>query len=129
MGVLIDILSWVSISLGAIFVIIGGIGLLRMPDFFTRLHPAGITDTMGAGLILLGLILQAGLTLLAVKLGLIFVFLMLTSPASSHATARAALAYGLKPLGLDKTGEGLPGQAKNGAAKSTNDTAENKGGR
>ncbi len=105
MGVLIDILSWVSISLGAIFVIIGGIGLLRMPDFFTRLHPAGITDTMGAGLILAGLMVQGGFSQVTVKLILILIFLLYTSPTSTYALANAAFHRGQKPL-LGKPGHG-----------------------
>ncbi len=70
---------------------------MRFPDFYTRLHPAGVTDTMGAALLLAGMALQAGLGLVAVKLGLIFLLLMLTSPTASHATARAALAADLAP--------------------------------
>ncbi len=92
-----EILSWLLLLAGSGFIVIGSVGLLRMPDFYTRLHPVGITDTMGAGLILAGLALQAGFSLVLVKLVLIFVFLMFTSPTASHATARAALAAGLKP--------------------------------
>ena len=82
---------------GAAFLLIGAFGILRLPDFYTRLHPAGIVDTLGAGLILAGLTLQAGWTLIAAKLVLIFVLLMLTSPTACHATARAALAAALRP--------------------------------
>jgi len=97
MTLLLDFASWLFLGAGSIALLIGGIGLNRMPDFYARLHPAGITDTLGAGLILLGLGLQAGLSLVAVKLLLIFLFLMLTSPTASHATARAALAAALRP--------------------------------
>ncbi len=97
MTVAVDILSWVLLGAGSIFVVIGGIGIIRMPDFYTRLHPVGVTDTMGAGLILAGLCLQAGFSLVMLKLVLIFIFLMFTSPAASHATARAALAGALPP--------------------------------
>ncbi len=76
---------------------IGGIGILRLPDVFTRMHAAGITDTMGAGLILAGLMAQAGLTLVTVKLVLIVLFLVVTSPTSTHALAKAALTGGLEP--------------------------------
>jgi multicomponent Na+:H+ antiporter subunit G len=69
----------------------------RFPDFFTRLHAAGIADTLCALLILLGLALQAGFTLVSLKLFLIFVFLFFTSPAATHALANAALHGGLKP--------------------------------
>jgi multicomponent Na+:H+ antiporter subunit G len=78
-------------------VIVGGIGIVRMPDFFTRLHPSGLIDTMGAALIVGGLMLQAGLTQTSIKLGLIVVFLLFTSPTATHAVAHAALARGLKP--------------------------------
>jgi len=93
----IDIASWVVLMLGAIFCVIGGIGLHRLPDFFSRLHGAGITDTLGAGLILFGLMLQAGLTLNTVKLVFILAILWLTSPTSTHAIAKAARMAGLEP--------------------------------
>lgn len=93
-----DVLSWFCILTGGFFCISGGIGLLRFPDFYTRMHAAGVTDTLGAGLILLGLMFQAGLTLITVKLLLIYVFLLVTGPASSHAMAKAALHSGHQPL-------------------------------
>lgn len=102
MSILIDILSWICLLLGGAFSIIGGVGVLRLPDFFTRLHAAGITETLGIGLILLGLCLQAGWSLVMVKLILIFVFLIFASPTSAHALARAALHGNLKPQGLDE---------------------------
>jgi multicomponent Na+:H+ antiporter subunit G len=77
--------------------IVGGIGIHRFPDFYSRLHAAGITDTLCAMLILLGLGLQAGWSLTAFKLTLIFVFLFFTSPTASHALANAALHSGLRP--------------------------------
>ncbi|HPF57333.1 MAG TPA: monovalent cation/H(+) antiporter subunit G [Candidatus Competibacteraceae bacterium] len=88
---LVDGLSGLALLCGAFFVIVGGAGLLRMPDFYTRMHAAGVTDTLGAGLILLGLMLQAGWTLITAKLLLILIFLWLTSPTASHALVRAAL--------------------------------------
>jgi multicomponent Na+:H+ antiporter subunit G len=83
---------------GSAFLLIGAVGVLRFPDFYTRLHPAGLTDTAGAGLILAGLMVEAGFSLVTVKLILVFALIVFTSPASCHATARAALASGLKPL-------------------------------
>jgi multicomponent Na+:H+ antiporter subunit G len=97
MSLALDILSWACLVAGGVFLLIGALGLLRMPDFYTRLHPAGLTDTLGAGLILLGLCFQAGWTLVLAKLVLIFLLLMLTSPTASHATARAAMAAALRP--------------------------------
>ena len=94
---ILDILSWISISFGAFFVLVGGIGIWRMPDLFSRMHPAGITDSVGAGFLLLGMVLQSDDWLVSVKLALIFVFLLFTSPVSTHALAHAALLDGLKP--------------------------------
>jgi len=97
-GVVLDLLSWVLILAGSVFTIIGGIGLIRLPDVYARMHGAGITDTLGAGLILTGLMLQAGFTLVTVKLILILVFLLYTSPTSSYALANVAFTGGLQPL-------------------------------
>jgi multicomponent Na+:H+ antiporter subunit G len=82
-----------------------------MPDFWTRTHAAGITDTMGAGLILVGLMFQAGLSLISVKLVMILAFLYLAGPTASHALYRAAHGYGVplaeSTLGLGQSrGEG-----------------------
>jgi multicomponent Na+:H+ antiporter subunit G len=92
-----DLLSWLLLLAGGFFVIVGGVGVLRMPDIYTRLHAAGITDTLGAILILSGLMIQGGLTLITVKLILILIFLLFTSPVASHALARAALSDGVEP--------------------------------
>jgi len=95
--VIVDILSWISIGIGAAFILVGGLGLIRMPDVFTRVHAASVADTAGAGFILLGFMFQAGLSLTTLKLVLIFVFLVFTAPTASHALARAALLGGLVP--------------------------------
>lgn len=94
---LIDAASWVLLLIGGAFCVIGAVGLLRMPDFFTRMHAASIVDTLGAAFILLGLMLQAGPTLVTVKLVAIGVLLFFTSPVATHALARAALARGVEP--------------------------------
>jgi multicomponent Na+:H+ antiporter subunit G len=93
-----EVLSWIFIAAGSIFVLIGGIGLIRLPDFYTRIHAAGITDTMGAWLILVGLMFTAGWTLVTIKLVVLLVFLAVTSPLSSHALAKAAFLRGLEPM-------------------------------
>ena len=98
MSAAIDIVSWILLVVGGLFCIVVAVGLLRMPDFYTRVHAASVTDTLGAGLILLGLILQAGWTLVAAKLVMIGLLIFFTSPAATHALARAALGRGLKPL-------------------------------
>ena len=94
---ILDLLSLLLLVGGGLVGIIGGIGIHRFPDFFSRLHAAGITDTLCAAMILLGLALQAGLSLVSFKLLLIFAFLMFTSPTASHALANAALHGGIKP--------------------------------
>lgn len=96
--VIVDILSWIFLGLGAFFMLVAGVGVLRMPDVFTRIHAAGVKDTLGAAFTLIGLMLQAGFTLITVKLVFIWIFLWFTSPVSSHATARAALLGGVKPI-------------------------------
>jgi multicomponent Na+:H+ antiporter subunit G len=105
MSALLDAVSWILLAAGGFFCIVGGIGVLRMPDFYTRLHAAGVNDTLGAGLLLLGLILQAGWSLVAAKLAIIGLLLFFASPAASHALAKAALARGVRPV-LD--GEAQP---------------------
>ncbi|GMR12744.1 MAG: monovalent cation/H(+) antiporter subunit G [Gemmatimonadota bacterium] len=105
MAIALDILSWISIVGGLFFMVVGAIGVLRMPDVYTRLHAAGMTDTMGAGLILIGLTFQAGLTLVAVRLLLVWAFLLFTSPISTHALARAALSGGVEPFRVDMKGD------------------------
>lgn len=98
MSTWIDVLSWICLVAGGVFCVIGAVGMLRMPDFYTRMHAASVIDTLGAGLILLGLLLQAGFTLVAVKLVMVGVLIAHVSPAATHALARAALARGLKPM-------------------------------
>lgn len=95
---LIDIFSWVFLLTGGFLGITGAIGLFRFPDFYTRLHAASVTDTLCAGLIVLGLVLQAGFSLMSVKLLLILLIFSYTSPTAAHALAKAAMHGGLKPL-------------------------------
>lgn len=97
MAALIDTLSWVLLTLGGLSVLIGGIGALRMPDLYTRMHAASVTDSMGAILVLAGIMLQAGWSLATIKLIAILMFLLLTSPTSSYALASAALLAGTRP--------------------------------
>lgn len=94
---LVEILSWILLCLGGIFVLIGGIGALRLPNFYTRLHAASLTETMATIMIFVGMILQAGLSLAAIKLATIMVFLLLTAPTASYALANAALQSGMRP--------------------------------
>ncbi|MDE2664040.1 MAG: monovalent cation/H(+) antiporter subunit G [Gemmatimonadota bacterium] len=92
-----EIVSAVLMLTGALFAVIGGIGVVRLPDFFCRIHGAGITDTLGAGLILTGLMFLSPGWIVTAKLVSILVFLWITSPTSTHALANAALETGLRP--------------------------------
>jgi len=98
------VLSWISIVGGLFFIVVGSIGVLRFPDVYTRLHAAGMTDTMGAGLVLIGLSFQEGLTLITVRLLMIWAFLLFTSPIATHALARAALHGKVEPFRVDLEG-------------------------
>jgi multicomponent Na+:H+ antiporter subunit G len=98
MSQLINGASWLLLMSGCFCVLVSAIGLLRMPDLFTRMHAAGIGDTLGAILIIAGLLLQAGPTLLFVKLVMILFFLLFTGPTACHALAKAAIHSGEKPL-------------------------------
>ena len=97
MATSLDILASILLITGGIFLIIGAIGLIRLPDFFTRTHAAGLIDTTGAGFILAGLMIEVGWSLNLAKLAMILLFLLFTSPTSSHALVHAALVSGLKP--------------------------------
>jgi multicomponent Na+:H+ antiporter subunit G len=108
---LLEYLSWILITAGALLGIVGGIGIHRFPDFYTRMHAASTTDTLCAALFLLGLALQAGLSLVTFKLFLIFAFFFFTSPTASHALGKAALLGGLKPV-LDDTTEAERGKER-----------------
>lgn len=103
MSGVVDIASWILLVAGGFFCVVGAIGLHRMPDFYTRVHAASVIDTVGAGLVLIGLILQAGWTLVAAKLVIIGLLLFFSSPTATHAIAKAALGRGLEPL-LGKEG-------------------------
>lgn len=95
--ILIDLVSWLFLLAGCAFSIVGGVGIVRMPDFYSRLHGGGITDTLGAALLVIGLMLQSGLSLATVKLFMILFFLLVTSPSSCHALANSAINNNLKP--------------------------------
>ena len=98
----LDLASWACLVVGGAFCIVGAVGMLRMPDFYTRMHAASVVDTLGAGLVLLGLLLQAGPTLVAVKLLMVGLLIFFGSPTATHALARAALARGLQPQLADE---------------------------
>jgi multicomponent Na+:H+ antiporter subunit G len=97
MSALLDLASWVLLVAGGLACAVGGLGMLRMPDFYTRIHAACVSDAVGAGLVLGGLLLQAGSVLVALKLVVVGLLIFFTSPAATHALARAALHRGLEP--------------------------------
>jgi multicomponent Na+:H+ antiporter subunit G len=92
-----DFLTIGLLAAGALFILIGGIGLIRFPDFYTRAHAAGIGDTLGIMLVILGLMLQEGLTQNSLKMLFILLFLLLTNPAATHALLQAAFRFRLRP--------------------------------
>ena len=119
MLIFLEITSWFALITGAVFCIVGGIGLIKFPEFYSRTHAASITDTLGAGLILAGLMLQAleplaehGIAvldsptpnpvLLCFKIGLVGLFILLTSPTAGHALVKAAYSQGLRGGTLSK---------------------------
>lgn len=102
--VVLDWISGLMLLTGGLVAIIGGLGLLRFPDLYTRLHAGGMTDTLCMLLIIGGLMLQAGLSILSIKLALILLFMLFTAPTASHAVARAAMLDNVKP----QTDEGAP---------------------
>ncbi len=91
-------LSWIFLAVGGFFCVAGGLGLVRMPDFYTRMHAASVTETLGAGFLLLGMIFVAGLSLVSVKLVIIGLLIFFTSPTATHALAKAAIHRGVEPL-------------------------------
>lgn len=108
MGTL-DLISFAMLTLGGFCVFVGGVGVLRMPDLYTRMHAASITDTSGTALVLGGLLLQAGFSLVLIKLLTILVFLFVTSPTAAYALANAAQLSGHAPQGAeDRTGADGP---------------------
>lgn len=97
MDLIVEILSWILIVSGGAFTLIGAIGTLRFPDFWSRLHAASVSESAGMMLLVLGMCLQAGPTLITVKLLIIGAFIIITGPTSTHAVASAALTSGETP--------------------------------
>ena len=121
MDLTLDILSWVLMTTGGLFVLIGGIGALRLPNIYTRMHAASLTDTMASILVLTGIMLQAGFSLATIKLMAILVFLLLTGPTASYAIANAALLSGMRP----DAAEAKPNDAKIPSAETSNAETSN----
>jgi multicomponent Na+:H+ antiporter subunit G len=98
MTFLIDIATFLLIAAGSFFVVVGAFGLVRMPEVFTRMHAASVTDTLGAALLILGMMLQAGFSLVTLKLAFILALFFFFAPVVTHALAQAALHENIKPL-------------------------------
>ena len=98
MSAVIDVLSWAMLVAGALFCVIGAIGLNRMPDLFSRLHAVSVIETLGVGFLIIGMLLQTDDWTVAVRLVIIAIILLATAPVATHALARAALFDGRKPL-------------------------------
>ena len=93
-----EIVSWVLIGSGSFFTVTGALGIWRLRDFWARLHAASVTDSAGMILLLAGMCVQAGFTLVTVKLIIIGIFLFITGPTATHAVANAALVSGRRPI-------------------------------
>lgn len=97
MMLIVEIVSWVLILLGSFFTVVGAFGLVRMPEVFTRMHAASVTDTLGVGFLILGMSVQAGLSLVTLKLFFLMLLFVFTAPVVTHALAQACLHEGVEP--------------------------------
>lgn len=95
-----DIAGGMLILVGAFFYLVGAIGIYRMPDVYTRMHAASVSETLGVGFLILGMMILAGFTLVTAKLAIILGIVLFTSPIATHALAQAALHEGIKPVGV-----------------------------
>jgi multicomponent Na+:H+ antiporter subunit G len=96
--VILQVVSWLLLASGGAFLVVGAVGVVRMPDVFTRMHAASVIDTLGAGLVVAGLMVQAGVSLVTLKLFFLLVLVLFSGPVVSHALAQAALHAGVVPL-------------------------------
>ena len=101
----LDLISGGLLLGGGLIGVLGALGVLRFPDFYSRLHAAGMTDTLCALMIVAGLIMQTGLSLLTLKLAFILLFLLFTAPTATHALARAALSDSVQPTQGGQAGQ------------------------
>ncbi|MFN7038449.1 MAG: monovalent cation/H(+) antiporter subunit G [Alphaproteobacteria bacterium] len=93
---IILLISWFFLVLGGFFIITSAVGCLRLPDFYSRLHAAGIGDSCGVPMILLGIIIHNGFNQFSFKIFLLIIFLFITSPTACHALAKSAYIFNLK---------------------------------
>lgn len=97
-ALVIEIVSWILILSGSAFTVIGAVGTVRFPNFWSRLHAASVSESAGMILLIAGMCLQSGMTLVTVKLVVIGIFILITGPTSTHAVANAALMSGERPV-------------------------------
>lgn len=97
MELAIDIISGILLLLGSFLCVSGGVGILRFPDFYNRLHAAGVTDTLATAMILIGLMLLTTDVIVIAKLIIILLMTLFISPTASHAVAQAAIRNDLEP--------------------------------
>ncbi|MBX3447271.1 MAG: monovalent cation/H(+) antiporter subunit G [Parvibaculaceae bacterium] len=113
-----NIATAIAFIVGGGFILVGSLGLIRLPDVWSRIHAAGIIDTIGAELILIGMMFQTGLTQTTLKLALIGLFLFITGPTATHAVANASFIAGIRPDRLKRNeseavlGEDTPEEMK-----------------
>jgi len=107
MTLIVEIASWAFILAGSFFTLVGAFGLVRMPEIFTRMHAASVTDTLGVGFLIIGMSLQTGLGLVTLKLVFLMALFIFAGPVVTHALAQACLHEGIKPqLSEDRRGDG-----------------------
>jgi multicomponent Na+:H+ antiporter subunit G len=94
----VDVASWMLILAGSFFTVVGAFGLLRMPDVFTRMHAASLLDTLGVALLIFGMALQAGFSLVTLKLLFLLALFLVIGPVVTHALAQACLHEKIGPI-------------------------------
>jgi multicomponent Na+:H+ antiporter subunit G len=120
MTLAVDVLSWVLILLGSFFTVVGAVGMIRMPEIFTRMHAASVIDTLGVGLLIAGMMLQAGFSLVTLKLLFLLGLFVVTGPVVTHALAQACLHENVQPkLAEDRRGRDRSDETKPGGGRPT----------
>ena len=115
MTFIVDLASWVLILLGSFFTVVGALGLLRMPDVFTRMHAVSLIDSLGFGLLIAGMVLQAGFSLVTLKLLLLLAMVFFTWPVVTHALAQVCLGEDIQPqLAEDRRDRARPDRPSEG---------------
>ncbi|MGE3645399.1 MAG: monovalent cation/H(+) antiporter subunit G [Beijerinckiaceae bacterium] len=92
-----DLASWALLLSGGFFYIVGAVGMVRMPDVYTRMHASSVTETLGCGLMIAGMMLQSGWSQTTGKLFVLGALFFMTAPVATHALAQAALHMGVRP--------------------------------